>query len=243
MERVDGLEIFSNDGVYEAVIDRGEGNLFTAAMCDALAACLTEPPLGAHLLRLRAKGPIFCLGRERTAVGERALRKETEALIRLNEAIRSSPLITVAEIQGNAAGYGVGLAALCDIAIAAPSTQFRFPEVDMGLAPSIVLAWLGPMVGRKQALLLTATGEAVDARRAAEIGLITEVTADDESLSASVDARINALRTRSQAVHRDIKGFLTMSSGMPPSTLNSFAAEKLINASLSLQQEDITSQQ
>lgn len=230
----DGLSLSLDGGVVDAVVDRGDDNLFTVGMCEELARCLTDPPPGAHVLRLRANGPAFCLGRERSAVGAAALREETATLIRLNRAIAASSLITVAQVQGDAAGYGVGLAALCDISIAAPSARFWFPEVGMGLAPSIVLAWLGPAVGRRQALLLTATGEAIDARRAAEIDLITEV-AGDGGPAAVADARIETLRQHSPAVHADIKRFLASTARASEADAYELALEKLTNAGLTRQ--------
>lgn len=235
---VDGLRIDLADGTIEAVVDRGEANLFTMEMCEELSRLLLSPPAGAHVLRLRAEGESFCLGRERSAVGAAALREETETLIALNRAIADSALMTVAEVHGDAAGYGVGLAALCDVSVAAPSARFWFPEVGIGLAPSIVLAWLAPAVGRKQALLLTATGEAIDARRAAELDLITEVAADDDALGTTVWARVEALRRHSPAVHADIKRFIAVTAGWTPVEAYELAAEKLTSAGMARQLGD-----
>ncbi|HYI79665.1 MAG TPA: enoyl-CoA hydratase/isomerase family protein [Thermoleophilaceae bacterium] len=232
---VEGLRLTLEDGTMEAVVDHGDGNLFTVAMCDELSRWLLAPPAGAHVLRLRAVGDAFCLGRERAAVGAAALRAETEALIRLNRAIAGSDLITVAEVQGDAAGYGVGLAAICDISVAAPSARFWFPEVEMDLAPSIVLVWLAPTIGRKQALLLTATGEAIDARRAAELDLITEVAASDDRLAAAVSEHVAVLRSHSPTVHADIKRFVTRTAGWTADEAYELAAEKLTNAGLARQ--------
>lgn len=230
-----GLRLALDDGTLDAVVERGEENLFTVEMCAELSRWLADPPAGAHVLRLRASGRAFCLGRERSAVGAKALRQETEALIALNRAIAGTRLITVAEVQGDAAGYGVGLAALCDVSIAAPSARFWFPEVQMGLAPSIVLAWLRSAVGRKQALLLTATGAAVGAERAAELGLITEVAPDDAGLAPAVAACVAALRRHSPEVHTDIKRFLASTVGWTDDQAYELALEKLTNAGLTRQ--------
>ena len=66
-DAVEGLRSSLAGGVLEVVIDRGGDNIFSLAMCEHLGALLARPPEGAHVLRLRAEGPAFCLGRERRA--------------------------------------------------------------------------------------------------------------------------------------------------------------------------------
>ena len=56
---VEGLRLSSSGGIVEAVIDRGDENLFTVEMCQALASTLLAPPEGAHILHLRAEGSAF----------------------------------------------------------------------------------------------------------------------------------------------------------------------------------------
>lgn len=238
MTNVDGCQVTFENGIIEAVVDRGADNLFTTEMCDALSACLEAPPQGAHVLHIRAEGPAFCLGRERLGKDLRGLQRETAALVRVNTAITASRLVTVAEVQGDAAGFGVGVAALCDISFAGPSVKMRFPEVGMNLTPSIVLAWLPGVVGRKQAFLLTATGMEIDARRAKEIGLITEVAASDETLPHVTRECIASLRQFSPRVHGEIKRFLTQAPHLPDGAAYELGALKLVIAGLTRHVED-----
>jgi enoyl-CoA hydratase/carnithine racemase len=232
MGDVEGLRSDLAGGVLEVVIDRGDDNIFSLAMCEHLGALLTRPPEGAHVLRLRAEGPAFCLGRERSGETVADLRVETATIIGLNQALSRSPLVTVAEVAGDAAGYGAGLAALCDVSIAAPSAQFYFPEVTIDLAPTVVLTWLSRMVGRKQAFLLAATGDRVDARRAAELGLLTEVSATDEELPEHVSARIEGLQRWSPRVHAQISEFLLAIEDLTETQAYGLAAERLVTGSL-----------
>lgn len=231
-ESVEGLTAEVSDGVLEVVIDRGHDNLFTMSMCDHLSRLLSDPPQGAHVLRLRAKGPTFCLGRERAGETVSDVRQETLSLIGLNTAIGASPLVTVAELAGDAAGYGVGLASLCDLVIAAPSARVWFPEVSIDLSPSVVLTWLPRLVGPKQAFILTATGERIDAKRAAELGLVTEVSHDDAGLEELTTRRIAALRRWSPKVHTQIATFLRSTSDMTEAQAYNLASERLITGSL-----------
>lgn len=227
-----GLGLSVTDGVIDAVIDRGDANLFDGAMCAALTDCLLEPPAGAHVLRLRAVGPNFCLGRDRAATTPDDLRVEVQRLIALNRALGVTRLATVAEVGGDAAGFGVGLAALCHLTIAAPSAGFRFPEVDIDLVPTVVLTWLPRLVGRKQAFALTATGERIDAHRAMALGLITDVAPSDDALSGTVDEAIRQLRKHQPRVHAEISAFLRATADLTEDQANDLALEKLILASM-----------
>lgn len=232
MADVEGLRSELDGSVLEVVIDRGERNLFTLDMCAHLRSLLTDPPEGSHVLRLRAEGPAFCLGRERAGETVGELRVETATLVGLNSALAATCLVTVAEVGGDAAGYGVGLAALCDVSIAAPSVQLSFPEVTIDLAPSVVLTWLPRLVGRKQAFLLTATGDPVGACRAAELGLLTEVSATGEELSDLVSARIEGLQRWSPRIHSQIAQFLLATADMTESQAYELAAERLVTGSM-----------
>jgi enoyl-CoA hydratase/carnithine racemase len=122
---------------------------------------------------LRANGSVFCLGREWAGATPGELRVETKVLVGVQRALSKTPLVTVAEVPCDAAGFGVGLLAACDVAVAVADARFWFPEVGIGLA--LVLAWLPRTVGERQAFWLTATGEKISAARALELGLLNSV--------------------------------------------------------------------
>ena len=132
------------DGVVVAELDRGPENLWTLGDLRELTALLADPPEGAHVLRVRSVGEAFCLGRERggTSTAPGVVRGEAETLVAVTRAFRQTRLVTVAEVQGDAAGFGVGVLAACDVAVAVADARFFFPEVGIGLAPALVLAWL-----------------------------------------------------------------------------------------------------
>src|SRR5690606_19782622 len=135
------------------------------------------PPVSAGVIVIKSNGTQFCAGRERTAASVDDLPREVDRLVAVNQALRSSPLVSIAAVHGDAAGFGVGLAALSDFAISSPDAVFSFPEVGIGLAPVLVLAWLPQLVGRREAFRLTATGARITAQQARELGLVTQVAA------------------------------------------------------------------
>lgn len=196
------------DGVVLVVLDRAPDNLFSVELCARLADLLDEPPAGAHVVRFRTAGDSFCLGRDRGGTTPAAVRAEAEALAGLTRSARHTRVVTVVEVQGDAAGFGVGLISAFDVAVAVRTACFRFPEVGIGLAPALVLAWLPRVVGRREAFWLTATGEPLSAGRAADLGLLNEVVDDRSLLVGRVDELVSQLTGRSARVHGDIKDML-----------------------------------
>ncbi|MCU1637534.1 MAG: Enoyl-CoA hydratase/isomerase [Microbacteriaceae bacterium] len=228
----DGLTVERSGSRLTVRIDRPGGNLITLAICDSLTALLRTPLEGVHVLVLETGGDAFCLGRERTASTPEDLPLEVRRLIALNEAFLHTPLVTVARVHGDAAGFGVGLAALADVAVALRTARFGFPEVTMDLAPTIVLAWLARIVGRRQAFWLTATGEQVTAEEAVRLGLINEVAADDAALDAAVERRVQALQERSPRVHTEIRSMLRAASALTEEQAYDLSADRLVLGSL-----------
>jgi enoyl-CoA hydratase/carnithine racemase len=81
----------------------------------------------------------------------------------------------IAAINGPAIGAGLDLACMCDIRIAADTAIFAESFVKLGIVPGDGGAWLLPrVIGMARASQLTLTGEAIDAAKALEFGLISE---------------------------------------------------------------------
>jgi enoyl-CoA hydratase/carnithine racemase len=222
------------DGVVVAELDRGPDNLWTLADLRELTALLTDPPEGAHVLRVRSVGEAFCLGRERggTSTAPGAVRGEAETLVAVTRAFRRTPLVTVAEVQGDAAGFGVGVLAACDVAVAVSDARFYFPEIAIGLAPALVLAWLPRRIGERQAFWLTATGEKITAARAAELGLLNAVVGSAEDLRKDVDERVALLRAGNPRVHAEIRDMLRAFGAVGDDQALDMSIDRLVVGSL-----------
>ncbi|BBY15777.1 enoyl-CoA hydratase/isomerase family protein [Mycolicibacterium litorale] len=229
---VPGLTVERDGAVLTVRLDSPGGNLMSMDMCDALAAVLTVPPAGVHLLVLSAAGDSFCLGRERTAATPEDLPTEVRRLIAVNEALAATPLVTVARVHGDAAGFGVGLAALCDVAVATRTARFSFPEVRINLAPALVLAWLPHMVGRRAAFWLTASGLPVSGDEAVRLGLLNEVVEDVGALDAAVNEKVGALLAGEPRVHNEIRAMLRSVESLSERQSYELAADRLVLGSL-----------
>ncbi|MQB02293.1 MAG: hypothetical protein GEU78_19010 [Actinobacteria bacterium] len=169
---------------------------------------------------------MFCLGRERAGTTPLALRDEAARIVRAKETLRITPLTVIAEVHGDAAGFGAGIVASADIAVASDSARFWFPEIVGGLAPSVVISWLSKTIPYKVAFDMVTTGDAVDAREAKRLGLITDVVPGPE-LEASVDERLKRLRDMSPGAIREIKEFFVRIRGLDPANSAIAAIETL----------------
>jgi len=218
----DGLAIERRDATLVVTIDHGDENLFSVAIVDELArelrAAAAQPDL--RFVRLRSRGDAFCLGREGAAPDAprpepRAIQAVAAAIVELNELLQTTPLVVVAEVQGDAAGLGVGLVGCADVAVAAERARFSFPEILAGYAATVVLGWLPHAVPRKRAFEMVATGAWIEAETALRDGLITEVV-PAERLEGRVDERIAELAALDAGALRDVKTFLARTRGMDP---------------------------
>lgn len=222
-----GLTVEQHGAVVRVHIDAGPGNLFTPEMTSSLAELLRRPPEDAHVVHVSAAGPEFCMGRAPFRAGAGPLREDVEALVALVDALQRSPAVTVAEVQGDAAGFGVGLVALSDVAVAAPHAHLSFPEVDAGFAPALVLAWLGDVVGRRNAFWLAATGVRVAAEEARKLGLLTHVVDEAADLSAAGASILELLCSKPPRVHVQIKELLRLYASVPLERRGGIASDRL----------------
>jgi methylglutaconyl-CoA hydratase len=207
-----GVRIERTRDVLTFTLDNAaNGNQINAAMFDAMLPELLEEAARprVRVLRIRALGEVFCTGRERAGHDVESIRRESLRLIEFKRALRASPLISIAEVQGDAYGFGFGLAIVCDFALVAESAALGFPEMRFGLAPSAIMAYLGEYALPRFAFPLVLFGDPISAPLAMQYGLISQVCAPDR-LSHEADALTQRiLRLDAAAVRRCKDFFLT----------------------------------
>jgi len=91
---------------------------------------------------------------------------------------------TVAAVNGVALGGGCELATFCDVVIASETAKFGQPEIKVGVFPSIATVVFPYLVGKKKAMELILTGEAIEAKEALSLGLVNRVVPADKLDSA-----------------------------------------------------------
>jgi enoyl-CoA hydratase/carnithine racemase len=152
---------------------------------------------------------VFCTGRERAGRDAESIHAEAARLTEFKRALRTSPVISVAEVQGDAFGFGFGLAIVCDFALVAETASLSFPEMRSGLAPSAIMAYLGEYTLPRFAFPLVLLGDPISPHRALQIGLISQICATDQ-LAGEVQALVGRiLRLDPEAVRRCKEFFLS----------------------------------
>ncbi len=204
-----GVEIERGEDVITFTLDNpAHGNQVSGAMFDAMLAEFlkekSKPP--ARVLRIRARGAVFCTGRERAALTRAAIRRESARILKFKAALRSSPLVSIAEVHGDAFGFGLGLAIVCDFALVAENASLAFPEMRHGLAPAAILSYLGEYTLPRFAFPLVLFGDPIGAHRALHIGLISQVCPADR-LSAEADALVERILQLDPVAVRRCKEF------------------------------------
>jgi enoyl-CoA hydratase/carnithine racemase len=155
-------------------------NALSLALMRELTACLREIGGSAEIraVILSAAGGVFSSGHDLTEMRGRSIndyRRIFDACVEMMNAVQSIPQPVIAEVQGMATAAGCQLVAACDMAVAAEEAKFATPGVRIGLFCSTPMVALTRAIGRKRALEMLMTGTPIDARTAAEWGLVNHV--------------------------------------------------------------------
>lgn len=126
-------------------------------------------------------------------------------LARLLRVARASNVPLVARVNGACLAGGMGLLAMCDMAVAAPHAIFGLPEVKVGVFPAQVLTVLQSLIPRRKLVELCITGEPIDAQEALHLGLLNHV---DEDLDGRIGWLLARMADKSPAAIR--RGLYTM---------------------------------
>ena len=158
-------------------------NAYNGDLIDALIATfgrLAEDP-AARVVVVRGAGRHFQAGADLTFLDHLrtvSLEENHEFSRRTVAAIRGLQLFprpTVALIHGGCFGGGIGIAAACDIAVAAEDAVFALTEVRWGITPAPIIPLLVERIGAREASRFALTGERFDAATARRIGLVHEL--------------------------------------------------------------------
>ena len=184
------------DGVVEYLtLNRPEvRNAFNEHVIDELTrwAETTAQDRAVRCVVLAGAGSLFCAGADVTWMSKMVSytqdenRRDAQAMARMFSALDTLPFPLVGRIHGAALGGGVGLAAVCDIAVCDDDAVFGFTEVKLGILPAVISPYALAKIGRSAARELFLTGMRFGARRAKEVGLVHAVVPLPQ-LDAKVD--------------------------------------------------------
>jgi enoyl-CoA hydratase/carnithine racemase len=174
----------------------------TQGILDALRGADADREVRAVVLTGTGRG--FCAGadvgefKNLTADNPQAIAARGDLTMNLHAVIPRMTTPVIGAINGFAMGGGCGLALATDMAVAAESARFGYPEVRRGAVPAIVMANLVRLAGRKAAFELVAIGETLTADQAKALGLVNRVVPD----TALMDTALG-LATQIAGVNRD----------------------------------------
>jgi enoyl-CoA hydratase/carnithine racemase len=164
--------------------------LYTQDLLD-LAAVLTSAASDKELraLVITGRNNTFCGGR----VGAKGLTRASEvaedlgAILKVNNAMNALSVPVIIAAEGEAFGFGFGMTAQSDYAIAAENTVFSLPEMSHGLPPLIVFTYLFRFVPYKRAFELAVTSRNISAKEAMDAGILTELVPPGTALERALE--------------------------------------------------------
>jgi enoyl-CoA hydratase len=198
-----------SDGVIELALHRAPCNELGSVSLEELekfATALQRMQPDAHALIIYSElTPGFCAGADlrelyqrsqamEKAAAAKGVRDFLERIHRVLNLIDAAPLTTIAAVHGVTFGGGFELALACDLIIADKMARFCFPELRLGLIPGFGgIPRLKRDLGNGVVRDLLLTGRSINATKAQQIGLVSQVVGGGEALRA---ARATAAQLR-----------------------------------------------
>lgn len=164
----------------------------------AVEAANADDSVGAIVVTGQA--PAFCAGGDLAELQEAdpaTLKRVYSGFL----AIASSPLPTLAAVNGAAVGAGINLALACDVRLAGPTARFDVRFMQLGLHPGGGYTWMAQRaLGAQGTAAMTLFGDVLDAREAERVGLAWRAYDSDDDLMAGA----RELAGRAAAAPRDL---------------------------------------
>lgn len=177
-------------------------------LADLICAVRTVSSGTARVLVLAANGPGFCAGadlKERRTLNDEEKYAHNRQINELADALAAAPLCTIAAINGTAMGGGLEIALGCDLRFASSNAVIGLTEARVGAIPGAGGTQRLPrLIGTARALEMMYTGEPISAAKAAEWGLVNDVT-DPDGLMDRVMSVAEVIATRSRSAASQLK--------------------------------------
>ncbi len=165
-------------GLARVLVPRVLGPAALTELSAAFARGAEDPET--RVVALVGAGGVFCHGMDLAHMVEGAAAGESlRAFAELLARVRGAGRPTLAVVDGEAVGGGVGLAAACDLVLATPRASFALPEALFGILPGVVMPVLLERMTRQAARLLVLSGASRTADWAAAHGLVDELVAPE----------------------------------------------------------------
>jgi methylglutaconyl-CoA hydratase len=200
-------------GVARLTLNRpARHNALNAAMIAELteAARRIAADPAARVVVLAGQGKGFCAGadlewmKQQFSASPDDRKLEATRLAEMFRCIDELPVFVIGVVEGAAYGGGVGLAAVCDLVIAAPGAQFALTETKLGLIPAAIGPYLHRRIGAAAMRRLALHGERFGATEAKAIGLVSHIAVEGE-IAALVEHHVAQALTCAPGAIADAK--------------------------------------
>ena len=197
-------------------------NAFNDSVIGELASTFTELSQDTSLraIVLGGHGKAFCAGADlnwmRTTAGHtwEENHADAQALAAILWAAWQCPVPIVGRIHGDCYAGGMGLAAICDVVVAADVAMFCLSEARLGLLPATISPYVLPALGKQASRRYFVTAERFSAAQAHALGFVHELCTA-ESLDAKVAEIVAALLANGPQAVRACKQLLRDVAGVP----------------------------
>ncbi|MEO5771290.1 MAG: enoyl-CoA hydratase/isomerase family protein [Burkholderiaceae bacterium] len=197
-------------------------NAFNDSVIAELTAAFTQFSTDSELraIVLGGHGKAFCAGadlawmRAMADFGWEENRADAQGLADMLWALYRCPVPIVGRIHGDCYAGGVGLAALCDVLVAAEGVHFCLSEARLGLMPATIAPYVIRALGEQASRRYFSTAERFDAATAKALGFVHELVAA-EALDAKVDEIVATLVGNGPAALRACKRLVQDFAGRP----------------------------
>jgi methylglutaconyl-CoA hydratase len=189
-----------------------------AELTAAFAGFAQDPELRAVVLA--GHGKAFCAGADLSWMRAMAgysweqNHADAQALAQMLWQIYSCPVPVVGRVHGDCYAGGVGLAAVCDVLVAADNMQFCLSEARLGLLPATIGPYVVKALGEQAARRYFTTAERFSAGRAHALGFVHACVAP-EALDAQVAEIVATLVANGPAATRACKRLVQDVAGRP----------------------------
>jgi methylglutaconyl-CoA hydratase len=192
---------------------------------------------------LAGAGSVFCAGADLTWMSKMVGYTRDQNLddartaAAMFEALDTVPVPLIGRVHGAALGGGSGLAAVCDVVVAAEDAVFGFTEVTLGILPAMISPYVVGRIGLSAARELCLSGARFSAARAREIGLVTEVVTADR-LDLTVDRYVQQFLKAAPSAVAATKRLLRNVAGRRPSDVMALTTDALARQRVSAEGQD-----
>src|SRR3984957_3710115 len=165
-------------------------NAMTSAMYNTIADLFntTANDDSVRVVLWHGAGDSFCAGNDLEDFLKNPIGPSDSPQSRLINALINFDKPIVAAVHGAAIGGGTTMLTHCDFVYAGESAKFQMPFINLALVPEFGTSYSIPArIGYLRAAELIQLGEPFDAKRAAELGLVTRVVPDQKLLATATE--------------------------------------------------------